>query len=373
MFMVQNCHKTVMEYIISTKFAFVKKCFFDYGLTVFYMKISSSQMFRNLSKWYLSALTLLFLVGTFNSQAQGEGLFKAKCATCHQIFKDGTGPKLFEVRNKWSDGGAAEGSIIQWVNNYEAAAAADPYAASVMAWSGTNMNKFPELTADEINSIFDWVDSQVEGGGDANASAAVTGEVVEEETSSSWIWILLGIIFVVIILAIGGVRRQLNAASTESEGGTANDDLTYMDEIKQWAWNNRKKTVVGIVIIFLALLVMLFLSLYTIGTVENYQPSQPIEFPHSVHAGINGIDCKYCHNSVTKSKTAGLPTVNVCMNCHKQVSGSTPAQEAKIKKIYEAAGYDPSGAGSIPEKQKKSFGIKYTFYLITFISITLST
>ena len=48
-------------------------------------------------------LTLLFLAGTFNAQAQGEDLFKAKCATCHQVFKDGTGPKLFEVRQKWEE------------------------------------------------------------------------------------------------------------------------------------------------------------------------------------------------------------------------------------------------------------------------------
>ena len=344
-----------MKYTISSKFVLVKKCFFDYGLTVFYMKISSSQMFRNLSKWYLSALTLLFLAGTFNSQAQGEGLFKAKCATCHQVFKDGTGPKLYEARKKWSDGGAAEGSIYQWVNNYEAAAAADPYAAMVMAWSPTNMNKFPELTQEEIISILDWVDSQVDGkkDGTTSTSGGPMGETLEEESSTSWVWMLLGLMFVIIILAIGGVRRQLTAATTEAEGGKFNDDASYMDEIKQWAWNNRKKTVVGIVIVFLALIVALFLSLYTIGTVENYQPSQPIEFPHSVHAGINGIDCKYCHNSVTKSKSAGLPTVNVCMNCHKQISGATPEQEAKIKKVYEAAGYDPSGAGKYTGKTKE--------------------
>lgn len=51
-------------------------------------------------------------------------------------------------------------------------------------------------------------------------------------------------------------------------------------------------------------------------TISGYQPEQPIDFPHAVHAGINGIDCKYCH-SVKGSKTAGLPTVGVCMDCHK--------------------------------------------------------
>ena len=95
--------------------------------------------------------------------------------------------------------------------------------------------------------------------------------------------------------------------------------------------------------VFVALLVVALQGLGRIGVVENYQPSQPIDFPHSVHAGDQGIDCKYCHNSVTKSKSAGLPTVNVCMNCHKQISGNDEEQQTKIAKIYEAAGWDGQG------------------------------
>ena len=117
-------------------------------------------MFRNYSNWYLSALFMLFLAGAFNTQAQGDALFKAKCATCHQVFKDGTGPKLYEVRKKWEDGGAKEGSILQWVKDFDIAVANDPYAGVVKSWNPSqNMNKFPELTDDQINSIFDWVDS----------------------------------------------------------------------------------------------------------------------------------------------------------------------------------------------------------------------
>ena len=149
-----------------------------------------------------------------------------------------------------------------------------------------------------------------------------------------------------IILAVGGVRRQLKAAVAEASGDSFNENMSYMDEIKQWAWLNRKYVLIATVVASLAVVVILFLGLYTIGIVEDYHPSQPIEFPHSVHAGTNGIDCKYCHNSVTKSRTAGLPTVNVCMNCHKQVTGRTPEQTEKIKNIYAAAGWDPSsGAG----------------------------
>ncbi len=288
---------------------------------------------------------MLFIAGAQNVQAQGDGLFKAKCATCHQVFKDGTGPKLFEVRKKWEDGGAKEGSIIQWVNNWEAAVANDPYAASITAYSPTNMNKFPDLSEEQIVSIFDWIDSQEEGGGQAATTADMTAGGEQEESSLNWIWIVIGVMFLVIVLAVGGVRRQLRSAAAEEDGEDFDDSMTYLDEIKQWAWVNRKYAgLIGLVAV-ISVIVVLFLGLYTIGTVEDYQPSQPIEFPHSVHAGTNGIDCKYCHNSVTKSRTAGLPTVNVCMNCHKQISGRTADQQAKIQKIYDAAGYLPEGAG----------------------------
>lgn len=73
---------------------------------------------------------------------------------------------------------------------------------------------------------------------------------------------------------------------------------------------------------------------------ESYAPSQPIEFSHSVHAGIEGINCKYCHNSVTESKSAGIPSVNVCMNCHKQIKGEDDEAKDKIQRIYDAAGWD---------------------------------
>jgi cytochrome c551/c552 len=310
-------------------------------------------MFRKIYNWCLSAVTLMFVAGTFNSQAQGDGLFKAKCATCHQVFKDGTGPKLFEVRKKWQDGGAADGSIIKWVNNWQAAAASDPYAQTVSAWSPTAMSAFPDLSEEQIVSIFDWIDSQEEAAPEAAAATGSAGTVNEEESSLGWVWIIMGAIFIVIVLAVGGVRRQLKSAAAEANGEHFDVNMSYLDEFKQWAWLNRKYVGLASLVIVVSGVVILFLSLYSIGVVENYQPSQPIEFPHSVHAGTNGIDCKYCHNSVTKSKTAGLPTVNVCMNCHKQVNGRTPEQQEKIKNIYAAAGWDPEGAGKYTGETKE--------------------
>ena len=296
-------------------------------------------MFRKFNKWCLSALTLLFLAGAFHSQAQGGDLFKAKCATCHQVFKDGTGPMLYQVRDRWEAEGAGEDIILLWVHDFQKAAAANDFAKSRVAWSGSAMTQFgDQLTDEQIISIFDWVDEQEEKSTVATTGDPDEGES-EEEGSLAWVWFIIGGMFIVIILSVGGVRRQLKNAEAEAAGSDFNTGMSYSEELKQWAWLNRKYVGLGGLVVVIGVIVVLFLGLYTIGIVEGYQPSQPIAFPHSVHAGDNGIDCRYCHNSVTESKTAGLPSVNVCMNCHKQITGAGE-QVSQIQKIYDAAGWD---------------------------------
>lgn len=298
-------------------------------------------MIRKFTNWCVVAVTVMFTAASFDVYSQGETLFKNKCSTCHQIFKDGTGPKLHNVREKWASEGAKEGSIYVWVNNWQKAAATDPYAEQVSKVKPTNMNQFPDLTKEDIDAIFDYVDAQQDPATKV-ADPAAGADVVVEESGNTWLWIVAGLIFVTIILTLGGVRRQLSQAVAEKEGGDVNDYPSYGAEIRQWMWKNKIYVGIAGLVVVLSLLIMGIQSLGNINVMEAYQPSQPIDFPHSVHAGINGIDCKYCHNSADKSRTAGIPTVNVCMNCHKQVSGNTPEQEAKIKKIYEAAGWDGS-------------------------------
>lgn len=297
-------------------------------------------MFRKINKWCIGALTVVLMFGTFSAKAaDGAALFK-KCATCHSPFKDGTGPKLQGIREKWESGGAKEGSLYTWVRNWEAAAAADPYAAAAVKLKPTNMDKFPALTNEDIDAIFDYVDAQEPPVEATTDGPKTPGET--EESSTGWIWIILGVVFVVIILSVGGVRRQLTIVAAKENGEDVSEKPSYGAEFKSWAWKNRKYVGMGSLVIVISLIVSFFLVLGGIDVKEGYQPSQPIDFPHSVHAGINGIDCRYCHNSVTESRTAGLPSVNVCMNCHKSVTGTTPEQQAKIKNIYEAAGWDGS-------------------------------
>lgn len=59
---------------------------------------------------------------------------------------------------------------------------------------------------------------------------------------------------------------------------------------------------------------------------------QPIDFSHKLHAGDHKINCLYCHFGAERSRHAGIPPANVCLNCHSQIKIDSP----EIKKIHEA-------------------------------------
>jgi hypothetical protein len=50
-----------------------------------------------------------------------------------------------------------------------------------------------------------------------------------------------------------------------------------------------------------------------------YRPAQPIPYNHKIHAGDNGIDCRYCHTSVEYTAQAAIPPLQTCMNCHSMI------------------------------------------------------
>lgn len=137
-----------------------------YEDTLDHLKLRKDKKFRD--SLYLSMEHLLRSESSFSTVADtvplgfeaGKSLFYTKCMTCHNMVHDGTGPALSGVRQKWQDGGAKPASIYQWVQNWEKAAARDPYALKVARMKPTAMSRYPELTEAQINSIFDYVDSQ---------------------------------------------------------------------------------------------------------------------------------------------------------------------------------------------------------------------
>jgi cytochrome c553 len=73
-----------------------------------------------------------------------------------------------------------------------------------------------------------------------------------------------------------------------------------------------------------------------LGRQHNYEPNQPIKFSHKVHAGDNQIDCLYCHHTAEDSKSAGIPSMSLCLNCHTIVKEGTHSGKFEIRKIDES-------------------------------------
>jgi len=66
-----------------------------------------------------------------------------------------------------------------------------------------------------------------------------------------------------------------------------------------------------------------------------YQPDQPINFSHKLHAGNMKIDCQYCHTSVEKGRHATVPAASVCMNCHSVARKDKP-EIIKLTDYYKS-------------------------------------
>jgi hypothetical protein len=78
-----------------------------------------------------------------------------------------------------------------------------------------------------------------------------------------------------------------------------------------------------------------------------YSPTQPVPYSHKLHAGNLGMDCTYCHYTVTKAAYAAIPATEVCMNCHTKVkpqsekltpvrdsyASGTPVQWVKVHRL----------------------------------------
>ncbi|MBI4376945.1 MAG: cytochrome c3 family protein [Elusimicrobia bacterium] len=115
------------------------------------------------------------------------------------------------------------------------------------------------------------------------------------------------------------------------------------------------------IVLSVGLLARSAMEINWLGNDEGYAPKQPLAFSHRLHAGEMSIPCLYCHSGAERSKTAGIPPLNVCMNCHAKVSSSFLAVRAEaaaaekekrrprlvvseeLRKLYDALGVDPEG------------------------------
>jgi hypothetical protein len=100
-----------------------------------------------------------------------------------------------------------------------------------------------------------------------------------------------------------------------------------------------KKRWIGYIIVAITSVFITYtlaINALAVGRSQDYSPVQPVKFSHAVHAGQNGTECIYCHSSAQISKTAGIPPLNVCMNCHLIVRNGTRSGAFEISKIISA-------------------------------------
>ena len=308
------------------------------------MKILKSVISQRFKSLALTAIALLSF--TYNIHAQegdatiGEGIFKANCAACHFPHKDMTGPALKGSRERWIENSSEE-NFYKWVKNSQSVIkSGDAYANKLFADNGKSVMTPQAVSDEQIDHIFAYVegfDPDAGGGGDV---ATNVGPIDKPEESNMMWWIMAGLLLLVIGAAVMS-KSNLAKAEKVSKGEEINEGETVGQGVRRWAWANRGWVGFTTLVIVVIVLVAGMLDLMKIGVFEDYKPEQPIAYSHSLHAGDLGIDCKYCHNAVTKSKHATIPTVNVCMNCHKTVNEGTETGTEEIAKSHDAAGWDP--------------------------------
>ena len=273
--------------------------------------------------------------------AAGDALFKGNCAQCHAVNEQVVGPAL---------GGISKRRPISWIipwikNSSKVVASGDDYAVAL--YNKYNKQQMPSfgLSDKEIISIVSYITSEegkasaaTAGGPTVANAAAVDGATAggSEAGSGKYVDMLLIVLVVVLIVLvvtlviIGNLMRDVLRGRKDLDGR----DVEVLEQRFDWSKFYRSPALRGIVgtVFALVLLYEGVQSVMAVGLTQGYQPTQPIAFSHKLHAGEHQINCAYCHTSVYKSKSANIPSANICMNCHSQIKTESP----EIKKIYRA-------------------------------------
>lgn len=295
---------------------------------------------------------------------KGKQLFNQNCAACHSLDRKMTGPALANVEARLAE---EEGLSREWIhawikNSAGMIKSGDPYAAKIYAeYNQAAMTAFPTLSNEDINHILAYtaappaqpkVITSLPPSGELEGVAAASGSI-----SNEIILVALVFVFALLVILLILVNRTLRHIAE------ANGLVIEKEKAKKctplWKAFAQNQFLVLVTVIFLLLAGAYYAYgwFMQIGVDQGYAPVQPIHFSHKIHAGDNKIECTYCHSAARVSKTSGIPSLNVCMNCHKSVyqyvgNPEGPSAEdlangytnefytGEIKKLYKAVGWD---------------------------------
>ena len=298
-------------------------------------------------------LLSIFVFSTINNAVaqDGKALFMSRCASCHIMGKDFTGPNLAQVSSKWG----SHDELVLWIKNWmKAIQSGSKRAAEIQNFNASaSMQVFEGGLSDpEIDAIIQYADkwqpavAKPEDPGQPGASG-----------QNALIFGVISLILALIALILMYVNSNLKKMSDDAEGISRPEPVPFY----------RNKVYIAMASILFFIVGGYYVTKGAIGLQRqvNYQPEQPIYYSHKVHAGINQINCLYCHGAAMESKHAAIPSVNVCMNCHKTIttyekgpklydeSGEEINGTAQIATLFEYAGFDPKNPGAWdPSKAK---------------------
>lgn len=295
--------------------------------------------------------------------AAGKALFNQNCAACHSLDRKMTGPALANVESRLAeDEGLDREWLYAWIKNSPGVIkSGDAYANKIYAeYNQAAMTPFPTLTNADIDNILAYTAAPPPAPAAAAATDASAGDAssggssgISNEVILGALVLIFALLVVMLFLVNSTLRRiaEANGISIEKENAEK--------RVPVWKAFAQNQFLVLVTVIFLLLGSAYFAYgwMMQVGVDQGYAPIQPIHYSHKIHAGDNKIECKYCHSSARVSKTSGIPSLNVCMNCHKSIyeykgNPEGPSKEDlangytnefytnEIKKLYKAVGWD---------------------------------
>ena len=306
-------------------------------------RIFSSQL-----PFLLLALMLTSSISVF-AQADpvaGKALFNSNCAACHKLDKKATGPALRGVAGKYE----AEW-LYKWIKNSQGLIkSGDAKAVALYAeYNNSVMTSFPGLSNGDIDNILAYtsepkpvpvVAAVVPGGGSTGGSDGVSNNIILGALA------LVFLLLVIMLFLVTGTLKKI-----ASVNGVEYPEKVKRTPIWQAFAQNQFLVLVSCILLLLGSAYFAYGYVMQVGIDQGYAPVQPIHYSHKIHAGYNKIDCNFCHSSARKSKHSGIPSLNVCMNCHKNIAEYNGEEDlengytkefytGEIKKLYKAVGWD---------------------------------
>ena len=314
---------------------------------------------RKLSKNILrfGLIILLSFSTTISAQetgdpVKGKALFNTNCAACHNLDRKMVGPALRNVEARlYEEEGLDREWLNSWIRNSNALIKeGDPYAVKIYEeYNKAAMTAFPQLSDADLDDILAYTAQEKTVPAPAVAQTVeATEEVDGLGFTNQLILGALAILFGLLALAFYLVNKTLRRFA-EAKGIDLPEQVQRTPLWKAFV-QNQFLVLVSAIFLLLAAAYFAYGYFMQLGIDQGYQPVQPIHYSHKIHAGDNGIDCKYCHSSARVSKHSGIPSLNICMNCHKsiyEVSPETATAEyskefydGEIQKLYKAVGWN---------------------------------